>query len=134
MLKDQLRKARKAADKTQKAVADYLGITESTYCGYETGKRQPDALKIKKIAAFLGVTGDYLLETGADPETRHPETAVPESREAAGQRRLVNLYLQLNEEGQDKLVDYADDLVSSSKYIKNGPAFLVQEAAGGSIG
>ena len=63
MIKERLREARKAARKTQKEVADHIGVTESAYCGYETGKRQPDALKIRKIAAFLQVTGDYLLET-----------------------------------------------------------------------
>lgn len=66
MLKDRLKEARKAAGLTQKQVAIELGITESTYCGYETGKREPDALKISRIAKVLGVTGDYLLETGFD--------------------------------------------------------------------
>ena len=68
MLKEQLRKARKAAGKTQKEVATFLGVTESTYCGYETGKRQPDAIKLNKISRFLGVSGDILLETGIDQE------------------------------------------------------------------
>ena len=68
MLREQLRKARKAAGKTQKEVAAFLGVTESTYCGYETGKRQPDAIKLNKISRFLGVSGDVLLETGIDQE------------------------------------------------------------------
>lgn len=62
MLKDRLRQARKNAGKTQKEVAEHLGITESTYCGYETGKREPDALKLRGIASFLNVSGDFLLE------------------------------------------------------------------------
>ena len=68
MLKEQLRKARKAAGKTQKEVAAFLGVTESTYCGYETGKRHPDAIKLNKISKFLAVSGDVLLETGIDQE------------------------------------------------------------------
>ena len=70
MLKDKIRAARKAAGKTQKEMAMILGITESTYCGYETGKRQPDAVKVAAIAAALGVSGDYLLDI---PETIKPE-------------------------------------------------------------
>ena len=66
MLKEQLRKASKAAGKTQKEVAAFLGVTESTYCGYETGKRHPDAIKLNKISKFLGVSGDVLLDTGID--------------------------------------------------------------------
>ena len=68
MLKDRLREARKAAGMTQKEVATAIGVTESAYCGYETGKRQPDVLKIKQIAEVLGTTGDFLLETPQDQE------------------------------------------------------------------
>lgn len=122
MLKDQLRKARKDAGKTQKDVANHLGITESTYCGYETGKRQPDALKIAKIAAFLNVTGNYLLEIEETDEK--PPVDLPTA--SSQQTRLVNLFLQLNEEGKEKLVEYADDLVSSGKYIKSDPSVVGQ--------
>ena len=63
MLKEKLRQARKAAGLTQLQVAKAIGVTESTYCGYETGKRQPDVQKIKQLSKFLGVSGDDLLET-----------------------------------------------------------------------
>lgn len=61
MLKEKLREARKSARLTQRQVAEAIGVTESTYCGYETGKRQPDPIKISAIASVLGVSGDYLL-------------------------------------------------------------------------
>lgn len=61
---EQLRKARIAAGLTQQQVADAIGITNSTYCGYETGKRQPDVPKIKQLSKILGISGDFLLETG----------------------------------------------------------------------
>ena len=44
---EQLKQARIAQGLTQQQVADLMGITNSTYCGYETGKRQPDVVKIK---------------------------------------------------------------------------------------
>ena len=44
---EQLKKARLEAGYTQQQVADLMGITNSTYCGYET-------------------SGDILLETGFD--------------------------------------------------------------------
>lgn len=61
---ERLRAAREAKGLTQQQVADHMGISKSTYCGYETGKRQPDVLKIKQLSKFLGVSGDVLLETG----------------------------------------------------------------------
>lgn len=41
-----------------------MGITNSTYSGYETGKRQPDVAKVKQLAEVLHTSGDILLETG----------------------------------------------------------------------
>ncbi len=65
---DQLKKARLNMDYTQQQVADLMGITKSTYCGYETGKRQPDVAKIKQLACILNTSGDVLLETGFEQE------------------------------------------------------------------
>lgn len=42
------------------------------------------------------------------------EENAPSKKDAA----LLALFNQLNEEGQEKLLDYADDLVKSEKYIK----------------
>lgn len=50
---EQLKKARLDIGYTQQQVADAMGITNSTYCGYETGKRQPDVEKIKQLAKIL---------------------------------------------------------------------------------
>lgn len=63
---DQLKQARLKAGLTQQQVADRMGITNSTYCGYETGKRKPNLIKLKQLASILGVSGDRMLETGFD--------------------------------------------------------------------
>lgn len=60
---EKLREARELRGYTQQQIADRMGIDKSTYCGYETGKRQPDVQKIKIISKILGVSGDALLET-----------------------------------------------------------------------
>lgn len=72
---ENLKKARLSAGMTQQQVADKMGITKSTYCGYETEKRQPDVQKIKQLSEILGVPSDYLLETENAPipkEERKP--------------------------------------------------------------
>lgn len=66
---EQLKMARLNMNYTQQQVADLMGIAKSTYCGYETGKRQPDVEKIKKLACILHTSGDILLETGFSPES-----------------------------------------------------------------
>lgn len=76
MFKDKLKEARKAAGLTQKEVAEAIGVSESAYCGYETGKRQPDVMKLKQIARVLGTTSDYLIETNFQNNADDVELAV----------------------------------------------------------
>ena len=58
---EEMKQARLKAGLTQQQVADIMGITKSTYCGYETAKRQPDPQRIKQIAKALNVSADKLL-------------------------------------------------------------------------
>ena len=61
---DRLKEAREKKGYTQQDVARLMNIDKSTYCGYETGKRQPDVTKLKAVSVILGVSVDDLLETG----------------------------------------------------------------------
>lgn len=56
-----LRKCREKKGFSQKQMAEFLGIAPSTYSLYESGKREPDVLKIRNIAKILKVSGDMLL-------------------------------------------------------------------------
>lgn len=56
-----LRQARLHAGLTQYQAAQSLGITPSAYCGYETGKRQPDIQRLRQIAALFHTSVDELL-------------------------------------------------------------------------
>lgn len=102
MFKDRLRSARKSAKLTQKEVAVRLGITESTYCGYETGKREPDVLKIKAISSILGVSGDYLLETGFSVPPSHAESDFISF--APDEQQLINDYRRLSPAGKEYIL------------------------------
>lgn len=74
---EKLRTAREKTGMTQQQVADIMQIDKSTYCGYETGKRQPDVQKIKMLSQILGISGDELLETGYEKApTSHGERSV----------------------------------------------------------
>ena len=52
-------------------------------------------------------------------------TPIPASFEL---QRLSNALEELNEEGREKLLDYAADLVASGRYKKADPAGLGQKA------
>lgn len=67
--------------------------------------------KVQLLAQYLKVTTSELLG-----EERKPEEGILGETEL----RLVALYRGLNMEGREKLLDYADDLAASGKYIKTG--------------
>lgn len=84
-------------------------MAKSTYSLYETGKREPDVPKIKLLSKILNVSADELLGLPSSNDQ------IPED-----ETTLLDNYRSLNEEGQDKLLDYADDLTKSGKYKKVG--------------
>lgn len=61
----------------------------------------------------------YLSKEKTEPDTSgHPTSA--------SSRHLLTIYNQLNDEGQEKLVDYAEDLSASGRYIKTDSAGVVE--------
>ena len=66
-----LKELRKQFKLSQAELGEALGLSRSAICLYETGKRAPDKETLIKIAAFFGVSLDYLL--GLDNETKENE-------------------------------------------------------------
>lgn len=61
----------------------------------------------------------YLSKEKTEPDASgHPTSA--------SSRHLLTIYNQLNDEGQEKLVDYAEDLSASGRYIKTDSAGVVE--------
>ena len=61
MLKEKLKEIRKQHNLTQQKVAEHLGITQSTYAYYETGRNEPDLETLKKLADLYNCSLDYLV-------------------------------------------------------------------------
>ncbi len=118
---EQLKKARLAIGYTQQKVADLMGITKSTYCGYETGKRKPDVLKIKQLAKILETSGDILLETGFEKEKPFElvevskDRALSETPEQVSDDELLeiafNSFKELKPEYQEYVLKQIDQLL-----------------------
>lgn len=65
-LNDRLRSLRKAHGKTLREMAEFVGVSISTYAGYEASSnnnnyRVPALDKIMRLAEFFGVSVDYLI-------------------------------------------------------------------------
>lgn len=95
-----LKKLREQKNVTQKHLADHLKVTRSTIAGYETKGKQPDYERLLKIAAYFGVSVDYLL-TGSDWEyTSHNTSFSNKSIE------ILTTSQQLSEESLGRLEEY----------------------------
>ena len=57
----QLKYLRVGNELTQQQVADVLGVSRSTYCSYETGRRTPDVQAFIKLSKFYRVPLDEIL-------------------------------------------------------------------------
>ena len=56
-----IRRLRSEHSVTQEELAEYLGISYQAVSKWETGTTMPDITLLPKLAAFFGVTTDYLL-------------------------------------------------------------------------
>ena len=61
ILAERLHELRKEKKSRQEDVAKGIGIATYTYQRYEYGEREPLASVLKDLAAFFGVTTDYLV-------------------------------------------------------------------------
>ncbi len=95
------------------AIKDLLensGLSKNALSSMQSGGYFPRLDSIVKLAENLNVSVDYLLGL-SEEKSQHQNNA--------GHNRLLELYDELNAEGKEKLLDYADDLVESGKYKKD---------------
>lgn len=61
MIYENIRNLREDSDKTQKELAGYLNVKQTTYSKYELGKINIPVEVFIKLADYYGVSVDYLL-------------------------------------------------------------------------
>lgn len=115
-----LRERREALGLKQGELGRMLGITGSAVGNYENGVSSPKADVLYRVFDVLKCDANYLFQDEM--------TEVEETKQSVRDRCLLDAFHQLNDEGQDKLIDYADDLVRSGKYIKIDSVVLDKEA------
>ena len=73
MFPERLLQLRKFHQKTQKQVADELGININTYASYERGIRNANAQFLANVAQAFDVSSDYLLGLSDSPKAQTNE-------------------------------------------------------------
>ena len=109
---DRIRALREKTGMSARKFAEEMGMKYTTYYGYETGSREPGSDSIVALAKYYNVTTDYILGIEKSPAPAEADT---------GDKRLdgiIENYHQLNEAGQQELVDYAEGLTYMPKYKK----------------
>lgn len=93
MFDDRLKKLRDAKGVTQAEAAEALGIGERAYGNYEKDLREPNAVVLKAMSKYYGVTIDYLLDC---------HTGLAASKQ---EQEHIKKYRALDEHGK-KIVDF----------------------------
>lgn len=113
-----IRSAREMRGLTLDDIATSVGVARSTVQRYEKGSIAKIKLPVlQSIAGALNVNPNWLIGNTDDPTSAIPQYSAASTLTAAEQQ-LVNDYRSLNEEGQDKVSEYAADLVASGRYQK----------------
>ncbi len=120
---------RKARGLTLEAVGQVVGVGRSTVRKWENGiiaNMRRD--KIKKLAVALGTTPSYIMGWTDDPnDDGLSSDFIPDLSPQL--QALADALDQLNEEGQEKLLDYAADLVAGGRYKKVSLSLLENKNA-----
>lgn len=117
---ERIRQLRIEHDMTQEELGEKIGVQKAAIYKYENGlivnlKRST----LEKLAFVLDTTPTYLMGL-EDFESDQPVL----SRLTPQQMALLTSFNQLNEEGQQKVQDYVDDLVCTERYKKDSTSFV----------
>ena len=107
---------------SQAEVAKAIDVSPQTFNTWSKGIAIPRMGRIQKLADYFNVNKSDLIDL--KDGTTVPSSATPQNEAA-----LLDLYRQLNGEGQQRVIDYTEDLVSSGRYSeKNDHSEMVEGA------
>ena len=117
--KDRLAIARKNKKMTQQQVADLLEMTLQGYQNYEYGKTRLNDRSIIKLCTILTCSPSWLLGMNDSGEQLTEDSELL--------KRLKESFEALSEEGQQKVVEYTNDLAALKKYSAKSKSTDVQD-------
>ena len=96
-------------------IAKGTGISQGLINDYKKGNKSPTINNMSKIAEYLDCSVDYLLGRTQDSKS-HKET--PSSDTEGEVQEIINIFLNLNQEGRKRLMQQAEDISEIDKYKK----------------
>lgn len=115
---------KKSKGLTNEELSVLSGVPKGTIDKITAGTtKDPKLGTLKAIARVLGCSlNDF------DNIKESPAPTKAEAGEDTAKAQLLKNYEALNKEGQTRLCDYSDDLVSSEKYTKNNQSEVCENA------
>lgn len=146
---EKIYKIRNEMGLTQKEFAKIAGVSQSAINFWENGKRQPRLEQLNKLASSLNIpistfidehlvediaeiikelnsAGKELVETTTNT-IENVTVQLIELGEELMMKKVMENFSKLNAEGQVKLYDYSEDMISNPKYCTHTPEQPLQE-------
>lgn len=111
-----LKQARISANKTQKEVADTLGMTYQAISNYERGKTKVESDILVKLCQIYGISIREVLSN--QPITTKKNLAPPVESDKRLQQ-IIHYYNGMDEIGKENLVEQAEYLFGKHKTQEN---------------
>ena len=119
-----LKNAKRESGMTNDELARASGVSLGTLNKILSGDTQePKLPALMAIAHALGVSVDWLIYG------RAAAAAPAEAPLTDDERTILDLFRQLNAEGRERLLENADDMVKSGKYIKSDASDVAAKEA-----
>lgn len=108
---ERLKILRKKKGLLQKDIAEYLGISRTTYVKWENGLHEPAFNEIEKLADYFNVSVDYLLGRSDIPNAANPAVA---NKDTLSQKKkdIIEKLMLLSDEDLEILEAAADAIIA----------------------
>jgi len=121
-LGEKIQSIRKSKNITQEELADKIGVKRSVISKYENNSVSISIETLSKIAKVLDVSIQSFFESKVPLETTAnflkyaTENNVELVRKPTFDERVMNAFKQVNDNGREKIAEYAEDIASNPKY------------------
>ena len=123
-----IRKARKEAGLTQEDLAQEIGVNRATLSKYESGVISPTLDMLAKIAVALNrPVQDLLGEDKPDDFGWSTNEKAIDMQNSIRENRLLIAFYGLSYEGQNKVIEYAEDLKKIAAYQNTDPIYGLED-------
>lgn len=124
-ISENIKKYRKNAGITQRELAEKCHCATGTIQQYELGKRQPRIEQLEKIAGALNVSVSTLIDNNTLNLTNDmlqlfadSNITIEPSNPTTKEHYLISKFRDLNDKGQQKTIDYVEDISQLQEYRK----------------